>query len=385
MTMTMIGSRAAALQHRILRGAVRRWTDYDLIAAPAEAEAFLADLQANCNVTRAEQQWNGTVLAIDVGERTQENIRSGKFRHFDIELTSIPTANHIHELPEGQAFDHVERISFASGYAVELPVRVPTLQWLAMIKRSHMHRPSPKWHKQINAYSMMRMLLQKDEDGRVFTKEQRDVLRARIRETNSRTKQHEPRLVGMTKEKFFAGEDVLFRQPLPPLWDHDLIHIYLSKATGYDAPAYTKMTPNEVECNREMWDALPTEDKIRCVIEEAAVIAAERSLAPFHFLKQERLFPEPTQDQSFYWGLFRLCTTLTSGWFRSWAIDHYFEVVTTYRKQYQYWWQQLLDAPPPFWKDPEYCEAWIRVVREVRKKRPDGKEIVLYPAYKETR
>jgi hypothetical protein len=67
-------------------------------------------------------------------------------------------------------------------------------------------------------------------------------------------------------------------------------------------------------------------EQVRCVIEEAMVIGIER-----------KLIPGLTDDPSiaYAYGLMRLSTTLSSGWFREFCIDNYSLFMHT--TPYAYW------------------------------------------------
>ena len=62
------------------------------------------------------------------------------------------------------------------------------------------------------------------------------------------------------------------------------------------------------------------EDKIKCIAEEAHVIAMERMMIP-------NKWEYPTK-KAYIKAVDKVCTTLCSGWFRDYAIDHYPEVMS---------------------------------------------------------
>jgi len=80
------------------------------------------------------------------------------------------------------------------------------------------------------------------------------------------------------------------------------------------------MTPIPRICERELFDRLPFENKVQSVLEEAYVIASER------YLLKDDISPR----DAFIKALRRICTTLCSGFFRSFAIDNYFDIVSGY-------------------------------------------------------
>lgn len=118
-----------------------------------------------------------------------------------------------------------------------------------------------------------------------------------------------------SKNNFFAGS-------VEQVYDHDSIH----EAVAFGScPAYLlyKKDGAEVECDRGKWENLSDEVKLHGVVEEALVLALERSQIPF---------PETDKIRSFKMALEKVCTSITSGWFREWAWEHYFEAVGLFEK-----------------------------------------------------
>ncbi len=127
-----------------------------------------------------------------------------------------------------------------------------------------------------------------------------------------------PSLKGVTKDKFFDDAVVKY-------YVHDDIH----KAMAHrDRPMYEYMQHDTsiVECDRQLWDAFPAGDKVKCVLEECYVIALERHVIPTN--EGGRIGLKPFD--AFKWALMRVCTTLCSGWFRQYAIDNYFTILNSY-------------------------------------------------------
>lgn len=104
--------------------------------------------------------------------------------------------------------------------------------------------------------------------------------------------------------------------------DHDSIHEAVALA---GRPAYTfyMKDGSEVMTSREKFEALPEAIKLAGVYEETCVLALERSQVPNGFN-----IPAAT---SFYMALEKVCTSITSGWFREYAWEHYQEVVNMHK------------------------------------------------------
>lgn len=124
--------------------------------------------------------------------------------------------------------------------------------------------------------------------------------------------------LNMSKADFFS--------PLVPyVYDHDSVHESVKQLTR---PAYQYFKPDdsEVLTSRSMFDEQPHHVKIYAVLEEAYVLALERSQIPFRGKIEPRA--------SFLIALEKVCTSITSGWFREFAWEHYDEVLSEYRDGY---------------------------------------------------
>jgi hypothetical protein len=113
-------------------------------------------------------------------------------------------------------------------------------------------------------------------------------------------------------------------------YDHDSIHISMSQLiiNGQKTPAYTlyKDDQSEVKCNKALFDALPELHKLYGVLEEAYVLAIERSQVPFPGAWSPR--------KSFIFALGKVASSISSGWFREFAWDNYDKIVELYNNNY---------------------------------------------------
>lgn len=139
-----------------------------------------------------------------------------------------------------------------------------------------------------------------------------------VREKNTYTYKH-PVLKGLSKDDFFIDSIVPYK------YDHDTIHLAVKHL---DQPAYNYFKPdkNEIECSKEMFFSCSDDIKLYSVLEESYVLALERSQIPNNF--------DLNPDISFNIALEKVCTSITSGWWREWAYDHYFEAKKMYSKSY---------------------------------------------------
>ena len=92
----------------------------------------------------------------------------------------------------------------------------------------------------------------------------------------------------------------------------------------YEEPLYLRMQYDKsiAKCEKVLWEQFTLDDKCKCVLEEAYVIALERKVLPAIFGRANWYTAEEALD----WSLMRICTTLCSGWFREFATVNYFEI-----------------------------------------------------------
>lgn len=199
---------------------------------------------------------------------------------------------------------------FESGYSLKgVPVCSPIGLWA--IKRSHLHRDQNfdkhiiQYHKHIIplVYNKKHLLLLWNEWQEVMS-----FLNKRIELTKKELPQGNPNLKQTNKDFFDDAVDKKF--------DHDWLH----ELYAYEKnPMYTKLkySGNESSawCEKDLWEGLTKLQKLQCVAEECYVIATERFIVPNDYKYGYRV--------AYHKALGKVCTTLTSGWFRDFAIDNY--------------------------------------------------------------
>lgn len=123
-----------------------------------------------------------------------------------------------------------------------------------------------------------------------------------------------------------ATKDEFFKDDVPYKYDHDDIH--KAVAVVPDSPAYRLYMQDgaEVQCDRDKFFALPYQTRLNGVYEEACVLALERHQIPNNF--------RPDPYKSFQIALEKVCTSITSGWFREFAYDNYHEVMDMYNEDW---------------------------------------------------
>lgn len=196
---------------------------------------------------------------------------------------------------------------YETGETVDTPVgRAKLVDPLCvmLMKRSHLFRPL-KFAKHIRDYhSLFKVLEHRIDDT------YRNLLSERIKLTKLKYGDKHPSLKQKTNN--------FFDDAVKKYYVHDELHM----VTCYgDAPIYEMLKPDKdmVWCSKDLWEQLPFDLKVKCVREEAFVIALERFMIP----KIEQGVSPPPAKFAFIWALERICTNLTSGYFRDFAIDNW--------------------------------------------------------------
>lgn len=201
---------------------------------------------------------------------------------------------------------------------------VPSLNFLYMLKMSHRYlKNSPHFLKTMEDIHFMRSKGAKIED------QHREFYERRKKETYG---YKHPKL-NQTKKDFFTDD-------VPYVYDHDDIH---EAVKHMSLPAYKYYQPaeSEVDCSKDMFYSAMNETRLFGVLEETYVLALERSQIPSRYEEDPKV--------SFDIALMKVCTSITSGWFRHFAWENYYEIQKMY--------------------DPEYVTRFTRAVKEGRVKR----------------
>ena len=173
---------------------------------------------------------------------------------------------------------------------------------LALMKRSHLWR-AYHFDKHITMYHKYLAEYAKWDDP-VWVK----LLKERIKLTKEAYPQRNPSL-DQTNKDFF--DDAVVKK-----FDHDWIHELVAY---YARPLFERLKHDDkfdkAWCEKDLWEQFTPEDKNRCVAEEAHVIACERFMIPNDW----NFAPK----RAYFMAVNKVCTTLTSGWFRDHAIDNF--------------------------------------------------------------
>lgn len=185
----------------------------------------------------------------------------------------------------------------------ELQAWVPSLNVLYMLKMSHRYKKnSPHFLKTMRDIHAMRAA------GAVIQDDHREFFKARQKATLHY--QH-PNL-NRTKDEFFNPEDDYM------VYDHDSIH---ETVALFGKPAYTRyaVEGTEVLSSKAKFLEQPRLFQLAGAYEETCVLALERHQIPNDF--------KPDPRRSFEIALEKVCTSITSGWFREFAWENYDKIL----------------------------------------------------------
>ncbi len=129
----------------------------------------------------------------------------------------------------------------------------------------------------------------------------------------------------VSKDAFFDGDGVQY------IYDHDSIHLTQAilrpnAYTGTPAYTYYMKDGSEVMTSKEKFMSVSENIRLYGVYEETCVLALERSQIPFEGENA------PSPRKSFEYALMKVCTSITSGWFREYAWENYQKVLDLYSK-----------------------------------------------------
>lgn len=134
--------------------------------------------------------------------------------------------------------------------------------------------------------------------------------------------------LAQNKKEFFSDDGVNY------IYDHDTIHEAIKL---YDVPAFELIKDDKAEVftSKEKFYAQPHHIQIATVLEESYVLALERSLIPNNF--------KPKPEAAFLKALEKVCTSISSGYWRTFAWENYWEVRELYNENYVDKFKKALD------------------------------------------
>lgn len=186
----------------------------------------------------------------------------------------------------------------------------PSLNMLYTLKMSHRYlKNSPHFLKTMRDIQLMR------RNGATIT----DALHPFYLRRMAATYTYKHPSLMQSKKDFFSDDGIKYQ------FDHDSIH---EAVKHMERPAYTYFKPENspVMCDKDMFFAADEKIRLYAVLEESYVLALERSQIPF-----PNLLPP---KKSFDIALMKVCSSITSGYFREFAWEHYDYVQEMYNDNY---------------------------------------------------
>jgi hypothetical protein len=205
------------------------------------------------------------------------------------------------------------------------------IAWPGSTNEEILHLESEREAASLNTLYLLKMSHRFLRNSPHFEKTRRDILQMRSlgaviehpallakREKETYDYKH-PSLMRNKKQFFDPNEGVQY------VYDHDTIH--LAMAVEPMTPAYTnfKHDQAEVMIDRQKWDAQPIAVQLNSVLEESLVLALERSQIPFRGQIDPR--------RSFRIALQKVCTSISSGWWREFSWENYDRVIELFEQR----------------------------------------------------
>lgn len=189
---------------------------------------------------------------------------------------------------------------------------IPNFDVLYTLKMSHRYlRNSPHFLKTMRDIQLLRKLGCKDIPDLY-----KEWYKARVKET-----------YWYKHPNLKTSKDAFFKDDVSYIYDHDDIH---RSVAHLEKPAYEyyQVDNEEVLCSKDKFYSVDESIRLYGVLEEAYVLALERHQIPNNF--------QPDEDESFKIALMKVCTSITSGWFREFAWENYDNVMSMHAIDYCY-------------------------------------------------
>lgn len=286
--MILVGSRALALRAPALL--FRKPLDFDWVCTQEEFDKWLP--------TNLEKVGGIKVYAENDGR-------------FDKQIVEGSTNCEFELIRPGTSSDLLAKLVSEDKSSIDTPFGlVPNLDLLFAIKTSHRYlKNSPHFWKTLIDWHVMR------KAGAQIRPEYEDFLKMREKETYNYA---HPKL-NVNKDSFFKDDGLQY------VYDHDTIHESVARM---ERPAYTYYMKDgeQVLTDKAKFFAAPREIQLNGVIEEAAVLAIERSLVPHPGVW--------TPEFAWKFALSKVCSSITSGWFRQFAYENALDILKLYPTGY---------------------------------------------------
>jgi|15BtaG_2_1085339.scaffolds.fasta_scaffold00884_5 hypothetical protein len=281
----LVGSRALALRSQ--RFKIRDDADFDFVGTESDARYFIEENRSAIKPRKVYLHLGRNLIV-------QGTV------NLEFELVSKRESSRmLHSLVKN------DTASFQTDFGL-----VPSIDLLFALKSSHRYlKDNPHFWKTVHHYHFMKAM------GATVKSEHVDFIKLREKETYN----YPLPSLDKSKKAFFNRDQIDYK------YDHDSIH---DAVKLYNRPAYTffQKDGQEVAVDKSKFDALTNDLKLASVIEESAVLAIERSLVPHPGVLSER--------QAWMLALSKVCTSITSGWWREFAYENVIDAVADYPKDY---------------------------------------------------
>jgi hypothetical protein len=280
------------------RQTYRRPMDLDIIATYNEAIHF-------------SSRFFETIESVDHKTEHNKLIFKGQLKNSGLVRVGIVEANLVEsdvESTDKEIYDGMIGVL----YNEELDLHYLDLDMLYLIKMSHRYKKnSPHFLKTMRDIHLFR------EYGASISEDRVPLLKRREKESYN----YKHPSLNQGKKDFFSGDGIKYE------WDHDSIHVAMAVM---DKPAYTYYIEpgEEVKCSKKLFFEASEEVRLNGVLEESMVLALERAQ-----LTSQIKFPL-SPDKSFEFALGKVCTSITSGWFREYAWENYHRVFNLYKRNH---------------------------------------------------
>ena len=292
--MLIVGSYALSLYGVTFREP----NDIDIICTAQEYKNLLKRLSSLVRIT--ELRYDGNKASVKFNDKGESLIIDASL--YDVQGYLSESNKHL-----SQGYNHRYTSHILLGDCSYLDPFI-----VLMLKYSHKYKKdSPFFLKTMNDIQALQEHL-----GIKSESELEPWLRDLLKERSKETYNYSLPKLNQTKSSFFTDS-------VPYKYDHDTIHLAVKHL---DKPAYMYYQKDEaeVDCAKDKFFATPEIVRLYGVLEESYVLALERSVIPFG------TDPKKAFDKA----LEKVCTSITSGWFREYAYLNYYKIQEMYHKSY---------------------------------------------------
>lgn len=297
--MLYVGSTALKVVGLLQEG--RKIGDTDIICTFEQFKFFVKEMSTYSTIIKS--------VPMNGGKKWHVRVSSG----WNYEFEFAHEGNTGYELLKRHGLLEVDKTDI-----IDRLIHTATPAECLMLKLSHRYlRNSPHFKKTMDDIHWLR-------EHRVELDEE---LKAILVKREAETYTYKHPALNVSKEDFFNGDGVNY------IYDHDSIHLTQaliyehSSLHSWPVPAYTYYMQDgaQVNTSKEKFFEVPEQIRLYGVYEETCVLALERSQIPSNF--------EADPQKSFMLALEKVCTSITSGWFREYAWENYQKVVDLYEEK----------------------------------------------------